>query len=259
MKRYARDGSRLYEVYIHTNKKSGKSYIGITCAGVRNRMYAHESCARLGSQKPFHRALRKFGPEGFETRVLASCFGLEAANEFEILLIGEFGTFGPGGYNATRGGDGVRGLSPTKARREQISKQFRELPRTEDHRRRISEALSGQPRPYVADMNRKRLLGSKQDLARKANSLQALAKANEAWRGSKHSDGARKAMRASKAQEFRITHPDGRIEIRKTTLGELAEENGISKAALSKSIKIGRVIAKDCGLKGCALMGLEKT
>lgn len=253
MKLFARDGSRLYEVYIHTNKTNGKSYIGITCSGVRHRMYAHESCARLGSEKPFHRALRRYGAAGFETRVLASCFGLEAANEFEMLLIQEFGTFGRGGYNATLGGDGVRGLSPTKERRKQISKQFRELPRTAEHRRRISEALTGHAKPYMAELNRKRLLGTKQDLARKANSLAALAKAADAWRGSTHSESARKAMRASKAYSIKITRPSGDVEVLLATLGELAEQNGISKAALSKAIKLGRVIAKDCGLKGCML------
>jgi group I intron endonuclease len=252
MKKFAQDGSRLFEVYMHTSKASGKSYIGITCTGIRSRLYSHESETRQGSMKPFHRALRRYGIEGFTTTVLAVCFGLEAANAFEIELIETYQTFGKGGYNATKGGEGTSGVAVTAARRKAISKQFKELVRTPEHKARISKALKGLKKPYMAALNAKKL-GVPQDLVRKVASLDALDKARASWSGEKHKPESRRAMRDAKSYPIRITRPSGEIEIVRTTLGALAEQYGISTAALSQSIIVGRAIAKAGGLKGCRL------
>lgn len=249
--------SRVHEVYKHTNKLNGKSYIGLTCNGVRQRLYAHESATRSGSDLPFHRAIRRYGIEAFETTVMASCFGLAAAREVEQLLIKELGTFGRRGYNATAGGEGTKGTRPTKARRRQISKQFREMVRTPQHKLRISEALSGKPKtPEAIKAQSAARRGVRQDLVRKAASLAALEMAKAVWEGSKHAPEAKQAMRDAKSKPIRILWPNGDSEVRITTLGALAEQYCISTAALSKSISVGRAIAKKCGLYGCALTRL---
>lgn len=244
---------RLFEVYKHTNKINGKSYIGLTCSGVRGRLYSHESAARLGSQLPFHRAIRRYGIEAFETTVLASCFGQAAACQFEILLIKEFGTFGNGGYNATLGGEGASGTTITKARRKAISKQFKELVRTDQHKARISAALKGRDNSIAvaAAANAKR--GVPQDLVRKAASLAALEKARNAWLGGVQSPESRAAMRKSKSRAIVIEWPDGTKDERITTLSAISEEYGMSVPGLSMAIAKCRAIRYHKALSGCKL------
>lgn len=244
---------RLFEVYKHTNKISGKSYIGITCTGVRSRMYSHESAARLGSNLPFHRAIRRYGVDSFETMVLASCIGNEAACDVEKILIHEHGTFGKGGYNATLGGEGTSGTKITKARRKAISKQFKELVRTDQHKARISAALKGRDNSVAvaAAANAKR--GVPQDLVRKAASLAALEKARNAWLGGTQSEESKAAMRKSKSRAIVIEWPDGTKDERVTTLGAISEEYGMSTAGLSQAILKGRVIRYHKALRGCKL------
>lgn len=118
-----------YEVYMHLNTLNGKGYVGITCRGVRNRLYSHESEARHGSNKPFARAIRKYGLAAFETRVLAQGLTRDQAIEAEKQFVAEFETFGPRGYNATAGGDGewagisATALSVAIKKRRPIAKQ----------------------------------------------------------------------------------------------------------------------------------------
>lgn len=249
---------QVYEIYMHRNRKNGKAYIGQTKRGVRNRLYCHESAARHGGQLPFQRAIRRHGIEAFETLVLAVCFDAEAASEFERALIAEYQTFGKGGYNATLGGEGTVGVRVTARRRREISRQFRNLKRTEQHRRRISEALRGHKKsPEWVEKVACQKRGVVQDLVRRASSLAALEKAQEAWLGSTHTAESKAAMRRTKSQPIRITRPDGVEEVVVTTLRALSEEHGITATALSTAIRKDRPIAKDCGLLGCRLEFLK--
>lgn len=249
---------QVYEIYMHRNRKSGKAYIGQTMRGVRSRLYSHESAARHGSNLPFHRAIRRHGIEAFETVVLAVCFDAEAASEFERALIAEYKTFGKGGYNATLGGEGTAGTRISARRRREISRQFRSLKRTEQHRRRISDALKGRKMsPEWVEKIASQKRGVPQDLVRRASSLAALEKAQEAWLGSTHTAESKAAMRRTKSQPIRITRPDGAEEVVVTTLRALSEKHGITATALSIAIKKDRPIAKDCGLLGCRLEFLK--
>lgn len=244
---------RLFEVYKHTNTINGKSYIGITCTGVRGRMYAHESASRLGSSLPFHRAIRRYGIGSFETTVLASCIGKDAAYYVEKLLIHEFGTFGQGGYNATLGGEGANGAVLTKARRKAISKHFKELVRTDQHKERISAALKGRDNSAAVAASANATRGVPQDLVRKSSSLAALEKAANAWLGCNHSEDSKASMRRSKSRVIVIEWPDGTKDKRVTTLRALSEEYGMSTAGLSQAILKSRVIRYQKALSGCRL------
>jgi hypothetical protein len=49
--------------------------------------------------------MRKYGIENFSVEEIIEC-SPEEANFYEIFFIQYFNTYGKGGYNATRGGDG---------------------------------------------------------------------------------------------------------------------------------------------------------
>lgn len=246
--------TRSYEVYMHTNRINGKAYVGITCNGVRYRLYSHESAARHGSKLPFHQAIKKYGIDSFDTCVLATCCGLVEATRLEQEFILQHKTFGRNGYNATEGGEGTKGVAISADRREAISRHFKSMLRTEQHRKRISSALSGVSKPYMAELNRARLAGKKQSEERKTKSIASLEQAKSIWAGSQHTDQSKFAMRKAKAKNIAIHRPSGDVEVVNTTLRALAEENGISATALSNAASNGRPIAKNCPLFGCILV-----
>lgn len=233
---------------------NGKGYVGITCRGVRQRLYCHESEARNGSQRPFARAIRKYGIESFETTVLQSGLTEVEAREAEQVHIKRLRTFGEGGYNATLGGEGTLGVKMTTRRKQEISEHFKAMPRTEQHRKRCSEALTGR---IVSEETIEKMAaarrGVKQSAAHAARSREALAIAKNAWTGMKHSGEAKRKMREAKARVILINWPDGSTTIERTTYRDLAEQHGISHSAIAEAVQRGRVISKKCGLQGCFL------
>lgn len=249
---------RNYEVYLHLNTLNGKGYVGITCRGVRNRLYSHESEARHGSNKPFARAIRKYGLAAFETRVLAQGLTRDQAIEAEKQFVAEFETFGPRGYNATAGGDGAFGVALSDERRAAISKQFRELPRTEQHRARIAAALKGRPKTAAhVEAFSKATRGRKQSPEQRLKSIEALSLARQAWKGRTHTEAGKAAMRRTKSVSYKISDQNGVDRVEVTTLRALGEWAGISATALSVAIKKRRPIAKQGPLFGCLISKIE--
>lgn len=254
-----RGGGKKYEVYLHRCRASGKGYVGITCRGVRQRLYSHESEARRGSQKPFARAIRKYGIDAFETTVLARGLSKAEAEDAEVHFIGKLNTFGSGGYNATRGGEGTAGVKLTQRRREQISEHFSKMPRTEQHRRRCSEALKGRfVRPETLEKMSVSRRGVPQSEEHAAKSRAALDRAKAAWTGMKQSGESKRKMRAAKARVIAISWPDGRCTLERTTYRDLAERHNISHSAIAAAVKAGRKIAKECGLQGCFISNFSE-
>lgn len=84
-----------------------KRYVGKTAKKLSRRWWEHRRAARLGSQFPVHRALRKYGPENVRVDVL---YDGRLLDLLEQKCIRVFQTKAPNGYNLTDGGDGVHGL-----------------------------------------------------------------------------------------------------------------------------------------------------
>lgn len=146
-------------VYYARNRLNGKGYVGKTERTLEQRTKEHLRFAEKGSPQPFHRAIRKHGADAFEWSVLcmlsSDCDG-DDLNLMEAHYIEKMGTFGSGGYNATKGGDGVRGLvhsaetraKMSEARRGEKNHNFgkswgRKGPHSEEAKRKMSEAKKG--------------------------------------------------------------------------------------------------------------------
>jgi len=85
-------------IYLVTNRKNGKRYIGKTSRGLNVRWYHHCRSAKYGSLTYFHRAIRKYGDESFELAVLDEEYSNAAERRWIEQLRPE--------YNMTEGGDG---------------------------------------------------------------------------------------------------------------------------------------------------------
>jgi group I intron endonuclease len=105
------------EVYVHFNTITSLSYIGWTKNTAEKRFRQHCQDARNNRYPDcyFHRALRKYGPEVFET-FKVQVDTAEEAKRGEIAIIARFDPDKL--YNMTRGGDGFTGRHTEEAKRK---------------------------------------------------------------------------------------------------------------------------------------------
>lgn len=142
MKKRKEQEIRIGEVYVLTNLKNGKEYVGKGVSvngkgGATRRWGAHIRDARPGkSDLPIHRAIRKYGTHNFSAEVIW-CGPEFKACEKEIYFIDKRRTMTPSGYNLTVGGEGQRA---SKALRKQMSatrkRYFEEHPEAREQIRR---------------------------------------------------------------------------------------------------------------------------
>lgn len=124
-------------IYLYINKHNNKKYIGQ--AMDFNRRYKQHLNDSYNEKKkdydvPFHRAIRKYGIENFEIKILAENIQTrEKLNEYEIFFIKRYKTLAiQNGYNVANGGS----VGNTFAGKTE--KEMNEI------RKKMSEATSGE-------------------------------------------------------------------------------------------------------------------
>lgn len=136
-------------IYKATNVLNGKSYIGQTVCGYKDRFAAHVRASMDESDIYFHRALRKYGHENFKLSVVASAYSKQDLEDKEILMIRKHRTM-KCGYNLTPGGRSLAGDSNpnygnkwTDKQRSHLSVMRKGTKSSEETRRRVSIASTG--------------------------------------------------------------------------------------------------------------------
>lgn len=89
-------------IYKITNKSNGNSYIGKTTKSLEERFKRH--CRENGCTA-IRRAIKKYGKNTFEIKILAKCETLKEMNHREQYCIKLFNTLAPNGYNLNNGGE----------------------------------------------------------------------------------------------------------------------------------------------------------
>lgn len=107
-------------IYIYTNKTNGKRYIGQTINETERKSRHIYEAMKGGSNTPFHKAIRKYGIDGFEYGILEECDS-SILNEREQFWIKELNTFGNLGYNCNIGGGSAKGYKHTPEARAKNS------------------------------------------------------------------------------------------------------------------------------------------
>lgn len=144
-----------------TNNVTSKRYIGFTKYAIQKRFKGHcDAAVRDDSCYALHESMRKHGIENFSVELIDVCADRPAAARREQELIIELNTHVQNGrgYNMTKGGEGITGLSQTsldsmaeKHRRENLKPETLEAMRcaklgrklSEETRRRQSEVKKG--------------------------------------------------------------------------------------------------------------------
>lgn len=97
----------VYQVYVVVNKLNGKMYVGCTERDLKVRLQRHQAKTNEGSRCSIHKAIRKYGIQNFDIRMVEEYDTEEAMFCEEVGWIAYFDTYkSPYGYNDTRGGEG---------------------------------------------------------------------------------------------------------------------------------------------------------
>ena len=110
-----------YSIYKHTNKINGKSYIGQTKFNLEIRLKGHLKSVKAGSEYAFHRAIRKYGIENFQSEILEENISDILVEEKEQYWIKKYNSFGEG-YNMTSGGEGTKNIIVKESTKEKLRK-----------------------------------------------------------------------------------------------------------------------------------------
>ena len=107
------------EVYVHTCTTNEKSYVGQTTRGMDARWREHIKERR---NRAFSSAIRKYGADVFEHRILSVAYSQAELDNLERIWIILLQTKTPNGYNLTAGGEaGTLGYRHTPAALVQIA------------------------------------------------------------------------------------------------------------------------------------------
>ena len=92
-------------IYMLQNKVNSKMYIGKTMRRLETRIERHLKDTKYGSELAIHRAIRKYGIDNFEIKVLEDGIKEENLSEKEIYYIKKYDSTHKG-YNLSKGGKG---------------------------------------------------------------------------------------------------------------------------------------------------------
>jgi group I intron endonuclease len=112
----------LYVIYLITNLINNKKYVGQTLQGREERRWQEHSIFCINENKPLYNALKKYGAENFEFKVIETNISEELIDEREKYYIKYYNTFylNGQGYNMTEGGQGIHGYVHTDETRSRI-------------------------------------------------------------------------------------------------------------------------------------------
>jgi len=144
-------------VYLITNKVNGKRYVGQhvgNCVNTywKRKIYLAQEHYKYTRNQALSSAIRKYGPDKFEIKILVIVGSKEELDYYEIGLIKSLKSKVPFGYNLTDGGGGSLGRSPSPECRARIAagllgihkpNKLKGVPRTEETCKRISQGLAG--------------------------------------------------------------------------------------------------------------------
>lgn len=139
-KDFIKENINSFTVYMHTNKRNNKKYIGITGQKPKYRWRGGNGYYR---NPHFYNAIKKYGWDNFEHEILYENLTKEEAIKKEKYLIEKYNTTNRDkGYNIGFGGEGVESLSleaREKIRQANLGRKF-----SEETKRKISESRTGE-------------------------------------------------------------------------------------------------------------------
>ena len=202
-------------IYLITNRVNGKRYVGQTVNTLKHRWNLHVGHSRNPKRSGvLCSAIRKYGPENFEMKVLAKCDSMEEMNHRETYYINKiFKTLSPNGYNLDSGGKNKIMHPDTKIKLSAAKKGKKIGPFSEEHKRRISEANKGKNlggtlseetcrKISEAHKGEKSFMFGKKQTEKNKKAVSKANKNNKYWVGKKHSEESKNKISESRMGKF---------------------------------------------------------
>lgn len=189
-------------LYIIRHRESGREYVGKS-VNVRKRLSLHR---RYASSSIFlGRAIAAHGSAAFDCCIYATGTDAEML-VLEVLVIAERGSFAPGGFNLTIGGEGSSGWKPDAEQKEK-ARQAAMKPKSAATRAAMAEANRNRPASHweaVAAKTRARVVSevtrAKQAHNARNRSPEHLAKISAGKSGQRPSESTRAKMSAARSK-----------------------------------------------------------
>ena len=224
-------------IYQARNKISGKRYIGKTMYTMKARRAVHECHAKTESRLPFHRALRKYGFDTFEWKVISREEIEDYLNEAEQVFIRILKSKVPSGYNLTDGGEGNIGWVPSEEWKRKKSEEQKGKTTPIEVRLKISRALRGK---HPSEVTRAKLRLRKNRKG-KVHSEEAKKKMSASRMGKGTGPKSKETReKMSKAAKKRIQTVEGKKQIQrfhlagvKAQIGRVHSESEIESQKIS--------------------------
>lgn len=134
----------MWYIYVVAHRETGRCYIG-KASDFKKRWRYHRYQANHDSNVYFHAALRKYGFDAFEWKIVQTHDTEEQSLRAEEELIAEWRELGIPLYNLTSGGDGQSGYRHTEETKKKISDAKRGRKHTDEARTKMSVAKLGKP------------------------------------------------------------------------------------------------------------------
>ena len=199
-------------VYCATNKINGKKYVGFSSRPIGVRISVHKYDASSGEGYLFHKAIRKYGWENFEWKILLDDVDICDLGYFETFFVKKLGTKVPNGYNLTDGGEGVPGRIVSPELRKKISESNRGKKKSETHKRNMSEAAKKRIRTpeekeaILKGLNRLdvRKKISESQIGKKKHTEESKRLLSLSQKGRKHSEETRRKISETKKKQHSL-------------------------------------------------------
>lgn len=188
--------NQKFIIYKHTNKITGKCYIGQTCDTMENRWRDHvKDSKKVKPRYKFQHAIKKYKEDNFTHEILEELDSELFTNAAEKYWIKKFNSLSPNGYNLTDGGDGGRKSEETKSKMRDSAKIANSRPEVRQHK------SAAQNRPEIRQRN-----SEAQKIIQ--NTSEARLWKNRALKGKPKSEDAIRNM--SEAQKIAQAKPETR-------------------------------------------------
>jgi group I intron endonuclease len=111
-----------YKIYLITNIKNKKQYVGVTKFSPEERFLQHTKRGFILTE-----AIKKYGSEFFSIELIVEVNTENDAYDLEKYYIEKYNTKAPNGYNLTDGGDGIFGWEMNEEMKKELSERVKEL------------------------------------------------------------------------------------------------------------------------------------
>jgi group I intron endonuclease len=144
-------------IYKHTNKISGKSYIGYTCQKINKRWNYHYYHSKKQSTK-FDKALLKYPEDSWNHEILIDNIpSLEEAKQKEIEMISKYDTY-QNGYNSNSGGSGKKNFKHSEKTKRKISQSSLGKKKSKEHIQNLKKSHSQQKWEVIFPNGKKEII-----------------------------------------------------------------------------------------------------